>query len=390
MKCEKLFAYIDQRKQDYVDIWENLVNLESPTAYKDGVDAAGRYLATLARALGFRVEIFPQERAGDLLCITMNPDAHASPVVFSGHIDTVHPVGSFGTPAAARKDGRLYGPGVADCKGGVVAALAAMHALRDVGFTARPVRLIVQTDEETNSRESNQNTLKIMVEKAKGAIAFLNVEATRGHSAVMTRKGIVRFRFTVHGTAVHASKCPEGVSAIAEAAHKILEIEKWKDIDAVTACCSTVSGGTAENAVPDLCTFCVDVRFFNNDQLETVRRAMQRIASTSYVGGTATIDETSLRPPMADTEYNRALLARMNRVYEQNGMPTLTARMSLGGSDASYTTDAGIPTVDSIGVDGDRVHTPHEYAYIDSLDEATKRLAAVAYCIEDEERTKTS
>ena len=382
MKCDQLFTNIDALADQYVDIWEKIVSFESPTDYKTGVDAAGACLADVARELGFAVELFPQECAGDMVSITMNGDAEGAPVVLSGHIDTVHPVGSFGTSPVTRADGKIYGPGVADCKGGVVAALLAMHALRDVGFTARPVKLILQTDEESGSLQSGGKTLDILVKEAEGAVAFLNCEATRGASSVMRRKGIVRFAFTVTGKSVHASKCPEGVSAIAEAAHKILELERMKDVDSVTCSCGVITGGTAENTVPEACRFTVDVRFFTLEELERVRRVMREVAEHSYVGGACEVVETSYRPAMRETEENRALLNTMNRIYEENGLPTLVGRLSLGGSDASYTTDAGIPTVDSIGVDGDFVHTRREFAYIRSLGEAAKRLGAVAYCME--------
>lgn len=382
MKCKQLFQKIDELNDRYLDVWEKFVSIESPTDYKVGVDAASAYLESLGRELGFSCERFPQPIAGDVVSITMNGEAEGAPVILSGHVDTVHAVGSFGTPPTHKKDGKLYGPGVSDCKGGIVAALLAMHALRDVGFSARPIKLILQTDEEQNSIPSGGRTIDILVQEAKGAIAFLNCEATRGHSAVMTRKGILRFLFTHTGRAAHASKCTDGVSAICEAAHKILELEKMKDMDGITACCGLISGGTAENAVPDSCTFTVDFRFHTSEEMLQIRERVKTIAETSYVGASCTVTQTSYRPAMDKSDKNDELLAKMNRIYSDNGMPTLIGRFSTGGSDASYTTIAAIPTVDSIGVDGDGVHTPGEFAYIHSLAEAAKRLAAVAYCIE--------
>ena len=142
-----------------------------------------------------------------------------------------------------------------------------------------------------------------------------------------------------------------------------------------------VSGGTTENTVAEECRFTADVRFFTEQELERVRRLVREVADTSYAGGTCTVTETSCRPAMEKSEANDALLRTMNEIYLQNGLPELVGRLSLGGSDASYSSALGIPTVDSIGVDGDFVHTTREFAWIDSLAEAAKRLAAVAYCI---------
>ncbi len=62
-------------------------------------------------------------------------------------------------------------------------------------------------------------------------------------------------------------------------------------------------------------------------------------------------------------------------------MPILKKRKSLGGSDAADATSFGIPCIDSIGVEGDFIHTVKEFAYVDSLAEAAKRIASVVYCI---------
>ncbi len=381
MRCDKLFEIIDSQSARYVDVWREFSLLESPTADKVRVAAAGKYLADIARNLGFSVCAFSQGDAADMYCITMNAESDMAPIVFSGHIDTVHPVGSFGTPSVKIEDGKIYGPGVMDCKGGTVAALAAMHALRDVGFTSRPVKLILQTDEETNSLQSAKNTVRTMIEQSRGAVAFLNCESIKDNTLVLRRKGILQFEFEVRGKAIHSSRAPEGVSAIAEAAHKIIELEKLKNIDGLTCNCGMISGGTAKNTVAEECRFTADIRFSTNDELENARRIVEEIARHSYTGADCTFSETSLRPAMVKTEANFALLDRINEINAENALPRLEARMSLGGSDAAYTTEAGIPTVDSIGVSGDFIHTRREYGIVASLAEATKRLAAIAYCI---------
>ena len=74
----------------------------------------------------------------------MNPDAKGKPVCLSGHMDTVHPVGSFGNPPVTFDDKNIYGPGVIDCKGGITASFMAMDALERCGFKRRPIKLILQ------------------------------------------------------------------------------------------------------------------------------------------------------------------------------------------------------------------------------------------------------
>ena len=231
MKCKELFNEIEKLNNKYLDILEDVCNIESPTSLKKGVDEVGEYFIKMAREHGWDIDICEQAVSGNAVCITLNPNAKDAPVCVSGHIDTVHPVGLFGTPAVRRDDKNMYGPGVMDCKGGVVAAFLAMDALEKVGFTSRPVKLIIQSDEENSSVTSEKKTVEYMCKCAEGSVAFLNLEGFKGNTAVLIRKGILRYRFTVHGKASHSSLCTDAASAIAEAAHKILQLEEMKVAD---------------------------------------------------------------------------------------------------------------------------------------------------------------
>lgn len=378
----KLCEVIDSLEEEFIKVWVDVCNIESPTECKAGVDAVGRYFAEKAETNGWQVEIFEQPVSGNCVCITMNPDSCAQPITLSGHIDTVHPVGSFGTPAVRLDEKYIYGPGVTDCKGGTVAALLAMTALGKIGFDTRPVRLILQSDEEASSIYSNKKTIEYICRKAEDSIAFLNCESTRGNTAVLWRKGICRYNFDISGKTIHASRCAEGASAIAEAAHKILALESFKNPDGITCNCGLISGGTAANSVPEHCSFTAEIRFNTNEEWERADKFIKEVAERSYIPGTeCQLTKITSRPMMEKNTRNFELLERLNRIYAENGMPTLTARQSLGGSDAAEVTVHGIPCIDSIGVAGDRIHSPEEYGVLASLTEAAKRIAAACYFI---------
>ena len=176
MIIEGLLQAIEKRKEEFLRFWEELSCIESQTCDKAGVDAAGEYIRRYAASRGWKTEVFPQEISGDVTVVTMNPGSAGKSVVFSGHLDTVHPKGLFGCPPVRtdREADRIYGPGVTDCKGGVVASVLAMTALDDLGFTGRPVKLILQTDEEVSSRYSGKGTVRQMCASAADAAAFLN------------------------------------------------------------------------------------------------------------------------------------------------------------------------------------------------------------------------
>lgn len=380
--CEKVFERIESLEKEYVKFWEEFCSIESPTDFKEGVDASGNYIIEKAKTFGWKVERQRQKVAGDCICITMNPDAKEAPVCLSGHLDTVHPVGLFKAPVVKIDDDKIYGPGVSDCKGGIVASFMAMAALHEEGFRTRPIKLILQSDEETSSLESNKTTIDYMCECAKDAVAFLNCEPYIKGNIVLKRKGILKFIFNVTGKAAHASTCYKGISAVTEAAHKIIELEKLKDKDGITANCGLISGGTKVNTVPEKCSFSVDFRFSNAAELAEAKSIAQRVAYTSYIEGTTC--ELILvieRDAMELVDRNIKLFEKVNEIFENVNLPKLSILSSGGGSDASYTTKCGIPTLDSIGVEYGDIHSKNEYASISSLTESAKRLAAICYCI---------
>ncbi|MBQ2377387.1 MAG: M20/M25/M40 family metallo-hydrolase [Clostridia bacterium] len=380
MSHEKYFEAIDSLYEKYLRVWEAFCNIESPTDYKAGVDACGEYMINIARELGFEVEVCRQEVSGDAVCITLNPDAQGTPICVSGHMDTVHPVGSFGSPAVRVEGDKMYGPGVTDCKGGIVAGMLALEALQKAGYKKRPVRLLLQADEENGSKRSNKATIKYICERAQGAEAFLNLEGHGAGTTCIQRKGIITFRLTVTGVAAHSCNVAnEGSNAIADAAYKIIEIEKIKDDAGVTCNCGVISGGTVVNSVPDHCEFMVNVRYATSEQLEWIKAKINEIAATEHIKGChCEVSVESFRVAMEYSERNIELLEKVNRALERAGVTTLRGVMRKGDSDAADVTSFGIPCLDSIGVKGGEIHKTSEFAYLESLREAAQRVVAVA------------
>ena len=382
MDCSRIFDAIDKLNDQYVQVWEDILNIESPSNFKEGVDAVSDYFVALSKDKNFKIERFPEEKFGDMICITMNPNADKAPIAISGHIDTVHPIGLFGTPAAHRKGDRMHGPGAMDCKGGVVAGFLAMHALYECGYTDRPIMMLLQSNEEIGSGLENKSPIRRICDKAKNAVAFLNLEGHEGYfegKACLERKGNACFVFRITGISTHASYCArEGASAITEAAHKIIELEKVKEDGGLTFNCGVIKGGSVKNTVPGECEFLLDVRFTNEKDLGRAKEIIDRVANTVYVPGCkCEVAMTNLRVAMEKCERNLDLLAIANTSFEKNGLSTLKAGMRNGGSDAADVTAFGIPCIDSIGVGGERAHSKEEYGVISSLAESAKRIVSI-------------
>ncbi len=378
-----IFKKIDELTEKYIKVWEDVCNIESPTCFKEGVDRVGAYFAKMAEELGFEVECSKQEVSGDVVCITMNPRSDVQPVVISGHIDTVHPVGMFGIPAVHRDEEKIYGPGVTDCKGGVVAGFLAMHTLYECGFDKRPIKLLLQTDEETGSRTSGGETIQYICKKSKDAVVFLNLETHSPGKATLSRKGIVSYRFDVEGKEGHSSRCvTEGANAVVDAAHKIIELDKLKDDDGITCNCAIVLGGTVVNTIPGKCSFSVNFRYVTEAQFDWIEKYVHELADMQHVSGCrCKVHQLEQRPAMELKESNIKILEKVNKIFEENNIQTLEGRMRRGGSDASCVTQYGIPCIDSLGTEGGGSHSKNEFAKIYSLSKAAKRIAAIAYNI---------
>jgi glutamate carboxypeptidase len=371
------FEKIDELYDKYLQVWKDVSDIESPAEYKKGVDECGDYFVKMAEGFGFKVEKLSQSLSGDPVVITFNPDAAGKPITFSGHIDTVYPVGTFTKPTYT-DDEKIYGPGVCDCKGGIVATMMAMEALQKCGFDARPVQLSLQVDEEICSRNSKKATINWILERAKDSAAFINVEPTLGTMCI-ERKGGATYKFKIHGVEAHASMCAErGSNAIIEAAHKMIELEKFKDKDGLTCSCNVISGGTVANTVAGYCEFLCNVRFLTREEDEFINNKVEELKNTVFVEGCVTeVERLSYRYSMPLTERNINLANNINNAFEKYGLARREIKRGKGGSDAADSTVFGLPTVDSLGVKGEHIHSPNEFAYLDALKKCAKQAVAM-------------
>ena len=132
----------------YFDFWKTICTMETPSVAREALNLQADVIEKFSKERGFSVTRQSHPKAGDTMTITLFGYADQAPVALLAHMDTVHAPGAFGCPIVREKDGILYGPGVFDCKGGIVAAFLAMDAIDRCGFRDRPVRLILQSDEE--------------------------------------------------------------------------------------------------------------------------------------------------------------------------------------------------------------------------------------------------
>lgn len=373
---EDVFAYIDDHKAQMMDLWQDLVNQDSPASYREGVDLVAKRVFKELEEAGASTR---WDEEGKALIAEIPGDSRA-PVLLLGHMDTVFHVGEAARRPFTVEGSRVTGPGALDMKGGVAVMLSALKALHSAGFSGRPLKVILVSDEEIAHNGSKATVM--LQREARGCAACFNCETGyEDNSLVIGRKGGVVFKAAVHGIAAHAGNNPrQGRSAIWEMAKKIDDIQNMTDWDkGITFNVGTIKGGTVSNAIPDYCEVEGDIRFQDPDISPLVKEELLKVLNHTYIEGTKTelllYHEGML--PMKMTEENRKLFEFVKKTGEENGIPVSEGKLVGGGSDSGYVVYAGVPTVCAMGVKGRFNHTRDEYALKDSLFERAKLLGAV-------------
>ena len=109
---------------------------------------------------------------------------------------------------------------------------------------------------------------------------------------------------------------------------------------------------------------------------------MAKLAETVYIEGCKTeVELFGNRPAMELVDRNLDLLATINKIFKENELEELIGVKKVGGSDSAQVTSAGIPCLDNFGVIGGGIHSPDEYAYLESLKTSAKYLASAIFCM---------
>lgn len=368
-----MLSYIDQNQNDQCNLLEEMILQSSHTADKDGVDKVGQILSKTLSECGMRVETVVEKNHGNHLIFRSEATntCTIAPILFVGHMDTVFPPNSHFN--WYKDDGeKIYGPGVIDMKGGLVVATFAIKALHASGLLAKiPITFICNSDEETGSLTSKQ---VIEQEALKSSLALVFECGGLQGEVVTGRKGKTGYSIQVHGKAGHAAFAgEEKASAILELAHKIPAIEYLNDPQkSLVVNVGVISGGVGPNTIADFAHAEIDTRFIRKEDGIRNEGLIRNIAENCSVFNTkTTLNITSARPPMEQSEGNVLLYNFIKQEAHELGIPILDELRS-GVSDANTIASCNIPVVDGLGPVGDCDHSDKEYMIKSSLAEKTK------------------
>lgn len=364
---KQIQADSEQYKAEALKLLERLVNIDSGSGYEPGLTQVRNIAVDELKQLGFSIERVPDKAANNSHVIATLKGNGKAKILLMAHMDTVFKEGS----AAARpfhiKDGRAYGPGVMDDKGGIVAGIYALKVLKNQGFKDyAQITFLLDASEETGSEAASE----LIRNTAKANDVTLNLEPGRpADGLVVWRKGSATAVVEVKGKAAHAGVAPElGRNAAMEAAHQILQLGKLGDEEKKTTINFTViNAGDRKNVIPDQATAMADVRAALPEEFDRIEKDLARVSANKLIPDTEV--KTSLRrglPPMPQTPESDKLVAIAQGIYGELGR-TLTIEGSGGAADASLSAGVGTPTLDGFGIVGGNIHTPEEYAEVESV-----------------------
>jgi glutamate carboxypeptidase len=390
----EIVAWLAKQESVMVEDLRRLVDINTGTLNKAGHEELRGLLQSEMMSLGFEVETKPGGIVDVLTCeggqiefsehlLGTIRGAKGKKLLINGHMDTVFPVGHPFDSLTIDND-LLKGPGAGDMKGGIVILLYALRSLKEMGLLDdAQITLLFNSDEEMGSLGSRPLIEALAREHDYGLV----FEGTHKNNMTRARKGLGQFRVKVTGRSSHAGGAhEEGLSAVKELSHKIIEIEKLTDYDSgVTVNVGMISGGEARNTVPPCADAYIDLRYPEQGLANTVVENISEIVATSYTRnehlGIETESEvwhTLHRPAKEATPESDELLSKVLGINQALGYQ-LGTQYSGGGTDGSIMQGVGLPTVDSLGINNSGAHSPREQADLSSLVPRAQAAAILIY-----------
>jgi glutamate carboxypeptidase len=391
---------VTQEHARTIGFLERMVNVNSGTLNLAGVTQMGEMVRAELEPLGFEVEWIDMRETGRAGHIVANHrgNGRGKRLLLIAHLDTVfEPDSPF--QAFTREGSRATGPGIGDDKGGIaviVAALRAMHAagtLRDAD-----IRVVLTGDEERPGAPLDISR-RDLIEAGRWADVALEFEGLAREGdldhATIARRSSASWTLTTTGRSGHSSGVFSdhlGYGAIYELA-RILDAFRRELPEAnLTYNVGVMAGGTpAEidadgfrvtasgktNIVAERAIARGDLRSLTPEQDARARERMQAIVAQHLPQTSAElVFAPTGYPPMAPTEGNRAILARLNEVNRDLGLPEMPeydpARR--GAADSGFVA-AYVDTLAGLGTAGGDAHAPGEWVDLDSLVRQAQRAA---------------
>ena len=384
----------------HIALLERMVNQNSGTLNLPGVRIVGDMVRAELEPLGFTVrwvDMAETGRAGHLIATHEGPGRN---VLLIGHLDTVfeadNPFQRFERTAM-----RATGPGVGDDKGGVVVIIAALRAMQAAGTLGDANITVLLTGDEERIGAPLATARRDLIEAGRAAAFALEFEnlavEDEADFGTIARRSSSNWTLTTTGRTGHSSGVFNealGYGAIYELARILDGFRRELPEPNLTYNVGVVAGGTPAaidtegfnvtasgktNIVASTAIARGDLRTLTREQDERVRARMQAIVAENLPRTDAElVFGEGGYPPMAPSEGNRALLARLNAVNRDLGLPEMAeydpARR--GAADSGFVA-GDVDTLGGLGMAGGNAHADGEWVDLDSLVRQAQRAAVL-------------
>jgi len=348
-----------------------------------GEDAAARALAETLRAWGLDVDVRDAAPGRPNVVVHAGRAAGGRTLMFNGHLDVVGTDGMRHPPFdAAERDGKLYGRGSADMKGGVAAMCAAAARAMDAGLAGELVIAAV-VDEEFASIGT-----RALLDAGVRADAAVVTEPTR-LAIAPAHRGFAWFTVTVHGRAAHGSRYDIGIDAIRHAGLLLAELDALEEreltrrthplLGHASLHASSIEGGIGMTTYPDRCTLRIERRTMPgeraSDALAELQAAITRVR-TRRPAFAADVAFDLAQPPSDVPPSAPIVRAIGDAIARTGGTPHLEGLSAW--TDAALLNDAGIPAICYGPGDIALAHAAEEWIPVHEIERATDTLARLA------------
>lgn len=353
------------------------IECESPTHDAAAVDRMMDLAAYDLATLGAQVERIPGRMGfgGSVRAHLPHPDRGRVPgILILGHMDTVHPIGTLEVLPFKREGDICFGPGLMDMKGGNYISVEAIRQLIRAGLqTPLPITVLFTPDEEVGTPSTRD---LIEGEAARSAYVLVPEPGHDDGGVTIGRYAIARFNLRTVGQPSHAgARLSDGKSAIAAMARKIIEIEEMTGPDC-TFSVGVIHAGQWVNCVS---SFCDAQALSMAKQQEDLDDGIARmLALQESVNGVAfEVTRGVTRPVWHPDQPGTLKIFEIAKEIASDLGFEMKGRSQGGGSDGNFTGAMGIPTLDSLGVRGQGLHTLNEHIKVDSLVERARLMAGL-------------
>ncbi len=267
------------------ELLKQLIRAES-TLEKGELAAAEIISAELSHpGIDCRIDTWDQTRAN--ITAQVKSGGRKGALLFACHLDVVGPgEAKWEKPAfeAVESDGKIYGRGSVDMKGGIAAAITAIRQAVDSGIKLQgDIVFAAAAGEETDSCGA-----KRFISDRSRLPEFVGVvipEPT-DFSIVTAHRGLLWLEVITKGKAAHGSTPQLGVNAITSMRSVLDELENYEipaEAHKLLGQCSmsvnTITGGKALNVVPDKCSIGIDIRTLPEQNHQDIITDLEKIFS---------------------------------------------------------------------------------------------------------------